>query len=58
MIIYVIRIIELYKSCNGDWKGLQEKAGITAEELQFFLEYAAQFLGNCGNYKGFGDGTD
>jgi dipeptidyl-peptidase-3 len=23
--------------------------------LQYFLEYAAQFLGNCGNYKGFGD---
>jgi dipeptidyl-peptidase-3 len=20
-----------------------------------FLEYATQFLGNCGNYKGFGD---
>ncbi|KAG4435746.1 hypothetical protein IFR05_008760 [Cadophora sp. M221] len=48
-------IIELYKSTNGDWKGLQEKAGITGEELQQFLEYATQFLGNCGNYKGFGD---
>jgi dipeptidyl-peptidase III len=23
--------------------------------LQHFLEYSAQFLGNCGNYKGFGD---
>ena len=23
--------------------------------MQYFLEYAAQFLGNCGNYKGFGD---
>jgi dipeptidyl-peptidase III len=34
---------------------LQEKAGISAEELQSFLEYAAQFLGNCGNYKSFGD---
>ena len=29
--------------------------GITEEELNHFLEYAAMFLGNCGNYKGFGD---
>jgi dipeptidyl-peptidase-3 len=48
-------IIELYKSTNGDWKAIQAKAGITDEELKYFLEYAAQFLGNCGNYKGFGD---
>jgi dipeptidyl-peptidase-3 len=34
---------------------LQQKAGISDEEIQHFLEYAAQFLGNCGNYKGFGD---
>jgi len=34
---------------------LQQKAGISDEELQHFLEYATQFLGNCGNYKGFGD---
>lgn len=25
------------------------------EHVRFFLEYATQFLGNCGNYKGFGD---
>lgn len=48
-------IIELYKSSNGDWKAIQQKAGISDEELQYFLQYAAQFLGNCGNYKGFGD---
>ncbi len=48
-------IVDLYKACNGDWKILQQKAGITAEELRYFLEYAGQFLGNCGNYKGFGD---
>ena len=34
---------------------MQEKARVCAEELQSFLEYAAQFLGNCGNYKSFGD---
>lgn len=48
-------IIELYKSSNGDWKALQGKAGISSDDLQYFLEYATQFLGNCGNYKGFGD---
>ncbi|KAG9238706.1 putative dipeptidyl peptidase 3 [Amylocarpus encephaloides] len=48
-------IVELYKSSNGDWKAIQQKAGISDEELRHFLEYSAQFLGNCGNYKGFGD---
>jgi dipeptidyl-peptidase-3 len=48
-------IIELYKASNGDWKSLQTKAGISDEELKYFLEYAAMFLGNCGNYKSFGD---
>ncbi|RDL41916.1 putative dipeptidyl peptidase 3 [Venustampulla echinocandica] len=48
-------VIELYKSCNGDWKSLQQKAGVSDEDLKYFLEYAVQFLGNCGNYKGFGD---
>lgn len=47
--------MELYKSSGGDWKALQEKTNITDEELQHFLQYATQFLGNCGNYKGFGD---
>lgn len=48
-------IIELHKSSNGDWKAVQQKAGVSDEDLQYFLQYAAQFLGNCGNYKGFGD---
>ncbi|KAL1952756.1 hypothetical protein VTO42DRAFT_4279 [Malbranchea cinnamomea] len=48
-------IISLYRACDGDWKSLAEKAGVTQQDLQFFLEYAAQFLGNCGNYKSFGD---
>jgi dipeptidyl-peptidase-3 len=32
-----------------------EKTGASEDEVNGFLEYAAQFLGNCGNYKGFGD---
>ena len=48
-------IISLYKSCDGDWKGLAKDTGTTESEMQNFLEYAVQFLGNNGNYKGFGD---
>lgn len=48
-------IIELYNTCNNDWKSLQAKADISDDELKYFLEYAAMFLGNCGNYKSFGD---
>ncbi|PGH30904.1 dipeptidyl-peptidase III [[Emmonsia] crescens] len=48
-------IISLHRACNGDWNSLAQKTGVSAENLRFFLEYAAQFLGNCGSYKGFGD---
>ncbi|KAJ5719516.1 dipeptidyl peptidase [Penicillium malachiteum] len=48
-------IISLHRACNGDWNSLAQKTQVTEEHLRFFLEYAAQFLGNCGNYKGFGD---
>ncbi len=48
-------ILALYKSSGGDWKALQAKAGISDEDLEHFFSYAAQFLGNNGNYKSFGD---
>lgn len=48
-------IIGLYHASNGDWQGLSNTAGVSSEDLRFFLEYAAQFLGNGGNYKSFGD---
>ncbi|RYO94736.1 hypothetical protein DL764_007793 [Monosporascus ibericus] len=48
-------ILALYKSSAGDWKALQAKASISDEELDHFFSYAAQFLGNNGNYKSFGD---
>jgi dipeptidyl-peptidase III len=34
---------------------LQAKASISDDGLKYFLEYATQFLGNCGNYKSFGN---
>jgi dipeptidyl-peptidase III len=48
-------IMALYATCGGNWNALAEKAGVSEEDLASFLEYAAMFLGNCGNYKSFGD---
>lgn len=49
-------IIALYRaSNNGDWAGLASRAAISPADLNHVLEYAAQFLGNSGNYKSFGD---
>lgn len=48
-------IVTLHKSCGGDWNSLASKAGVEESELTSFLEYAAMFLGNAGNYKSFGD---
>ncbi|KAH8910857.1 putative dipeptidylpeptidase III [Coniochaeta sp. PMI_546] len=48
-------IIALHKASGGDWKALAEKAGISEADLAAVLQYAAQFLGNAGNYKSFGD---
>ncbi|KAJ9354220.1 hypothetical protein DTO027B9_4846 [Paecilomyces variotii] len=48
-------IISLYHASKGNWSDLAQKTNVSQEDLRFFLEYAAQFLGNCGNYKGFGD---
>ncbi|OQO05129.1 hypothetical protein B0A48_08149 [Cryoendolithus antarcticus] len=48
-------IIALHRSCNGDYKKLQTSAKLSDEDICHYLSYAAQFLGNCGNYKSFGD---
>ncbi|TKX23832.1 dipeptidyl peptidase-like protein [Elsinoe australis] len=48
-------IIALHKAANGDYKSLQKKADLSDEDLKHYLSYAAQFLGNGGNYKSFGD---
>lgn len=48
-------IIALHKAAGGNWKGLAEKVGVNEADLDHFLHYAAQFLGNAGNYKSFGD---
>ncbi|KAI9892567.1 MAG: hypothetical protein M1814_001256 [Vezdaea aestivalis] len=48
-------IVELYKSCEGDWAKLRTDSKIEESVLRNFLNFACQFLGNSGNYKGFGD---
>ena len=48
-------ILALHAHRGGDWAAVQRDAGIPDAELAAFLDYAAQFLGNLGNYKSFGD---
>lgn len=48
-------ILALHKHCNGDWKKLQTESQVSDDDLKHFLNFAAQFLGNTGNYKSFGD---
>ncbi|CZT17044.1 probable dipeptidylpeptidase III [Ramularia collo-cygni] len=48
-------ILALHEAKTGDWKKLQAEAGVSDEDLLSFLNYSAQFLGNAGNFKSFGD---
>jgi dipeptidyl-peptidase-3 len=48
-------IIALHKHGKGDYSVLAKEAGLSQEEIDAYLNYAAQFLGNLGNYKSFGD---
>jgi dipeptidyl-peptidase-3 len=45
----------LHKHCKGDYSAIAKEAGLSQEEVDAYLNYAAQFLGNLGNYKSFGD---
>ncbi|OJJ42596.1 hypothetical protein ASPZODRAFT_105021 [Penicilliopsis zonata CBS 506.65] len=48
-------IMDLYHACDGKWDTLVTDYSITPEELEGFLEYAAMFLCNLGNFYGEGD---
>ncbi|KAF3914341.1 hypothetical protein AA313_de0206240 [Arthrobotrys entomopaga] len=48
-------ILELYRVCQGDWKTYTEYVGVDEDNVLGFLEYAATFLHNLGNYFGKGD---
>ena len=43
-------IMNLYQACDGKWDTLRAQCNITPKELTFFLEYAAMFLCNLGNF--------
>jgi hypothetical protein len=43
-------IMDLYQACGGKWDTLVTQCNITSEELASFLEYAAMFLCNLGNF--------
>jgi len=43
-------IMDLYHACDGKWDTLVAQCNITLEELASFLEYAAMFLCNLGNF--------
>ncbi|KAL8824918.1 MAG: hypothetical protein Q9170_007999 [Blastenia crenularia] len=51
--------MELAKSCqqqySGGWANLAVAFKVTHEEMNSFLEYAARFLSNIGNFYGSGD---
>ncbi|KAF3069082.1 putative dipeptidyl peptidase 3 [Daldinia childiae] len=48
-------IMELYESCGGDWNQFSTDYGVAVKDLEAFLEFAATFLSNIGNYYGSGD---
>ncbi|KAF2270745.1 peptidase M49, dipeptidyl-peptidase III [Lojkania enalia] len=48
-------ILELHSSCSGDWDKLVNEGFIEQEDCKHFLDYAATFLSNLGNYYGSGD---
>lgn len=42
--------MELYRSCGGEWHSLASQVRVDSIEMQAFLEFAALFLANVGNY--------
>ncbi|RAK81447.1 dipeptidyl peptidase III [Aspergillus fijiensis CBS 313.89] len=48
-------IVGLYQSCDGDWDALGRRSHVADGDLELFLDYAANFLSNMGNYYGSGD---
>jgi hypothetical protein len=43
-------IILLYDLCGGDWDKLAARCSVIEADMQAFLQYAACFLSNIGNY--------
>lgn len=43
-------ILESYRNVSGNWSRLVDEKVFTKEECDAFLDYAATFLSNVGNY--------
>src|SRR6266487_4623455 len=43
-------ILETHRACDGKWEMLAQQVGISHEALEGYLDYAAVFLANIGNY--------
>ena len=43
-------IMAIHRSCNGDWHALAEKLSISGPQIEGFVQYAASFLSNVGNF--------
>ena len=43
-------IISLHNTCHGDWCKLADQSGLDYSDVEAFLDYAACFLSNVGNY--------
>ena len=43
-------IISLHSTCRGDWRKLADRSGLDYSDVEAFLDYAACFLSNVGNY--------
>ena len=48
-------IMELHSACAGDWHRLAQQFCVAPADLNKFLDFAATFLSNLGNYYGSGD---
>ena len=44
-------IIELHNHCKGNWSALATESAVHEDDVKQFLNFAAQFLGNGGNFK-------
>lgn len=43
-------ILETHRACEGNWEHLARQVGLADEVMEYYLEYAAVFLANIGNY--------
>ncbi|WXC50397.1 hypothetical protein QX201_010054 [Fusarium graminearum] len=44
-------IIQLWRTCDGDWASLAMRTSLDEQAISQFLDYAATAMENLGNYK-------